>query len=123
MPRPTFTVYLNGVADGYGLKGLEALCPKTIEIIEPPYEDEEGGYIYPTLRDISILLYASVGQGVQWNLAHEISKRTGISYIKACRAITEIVREYAKMTPEEGMDAMQAKPTPPQRYIRSMYKK
>jgi len=123
MPRPTYTVYLDRITDGYGMKGLETLCPKTIEIIEPPYDDEEGRAIFPSLRDISILLYASCGQGVEWNLAYEISKRTGLPYGKACRAIEDIVREYAQMTPEEGMNAMWSKPTPPRRFIRSMYKK
>lgn len=123
MPRPTYTIYLNGITDGHGMKGLETLCPKTIEIIESPYDDEEGRAIFPSLRDISILLYASCGQGVEWNLAYEISKRTHLSYGEACKVITEIVREYAKMTPEEGMDAMCSKPTPPRRYIRNLYKK
>lgn len=59
-------------------------------------------FSHPTLRDVSILLNAMVGQGVIWNLAEELSSKLNTSHEQTLRALLDILDEYSKLSEEEA---------------------
>ena len=70
------------------------------------YEDYDNlleGYYCPTLKDLAIFLYQMCGQGVQWRLSRELSKRTGFDLVKINNALRDIVYEYAEMSDEKAI--------------------
>lgn len=70
------------------------------EIVISDYPDDG----YPTLRDISIILYAMSGQGVSWQLSEELSKRLNVDPSEISDALLEIIKEYSMITEEEGFE-------------------
>lgn len=92
--EPKKDIYLN-------LGGCDWLeRPPLITVHDMSNHELEDGF--PTLRDIAIILDRCVGQGAMWNLAREISRRTHFPLRKINQAVNDVVREYAKMTAEEG---------------------
>jgi hypothetical protein len=67
------------------------------------FNDLLGNYYCPTLKDLATFLYRMCGQGVQWKLSREISKRTGFNLIKINDTLEDIVCEYANMSDEEAI--------------------
>lgn len=65
------------------------------------HELEDG---YPTLRDVAIIFYMCVGSGARWNLARELSNRTGFDIHIINETLEEILQEYAKLSEEEGYE-------------------
>ena len=59
----------------------------------------------PTLRDIATIINIAVGQGVEWNLAHEIAIGFNLDYDTVVTFISNLFNKYAKMTEEEGYKA------------------
>jgi hypothetical protein len=57
---------------------------------------------FPTLRDVAIIIYECTGQGTQWNLARELSQRTGFNIEILNDALGDILKEYYNMTEEDG---------------------
>ena len=94
--EPKKDVYLN-------LGGVDWLNrPPLITIHDMTNHELEDGL--PTLRDIAIILDRCVGQGAMWNLAREISRRSHLPLRMINQALGDTVREYAKMTVEEGFE-------------------
>ena len=76
----------------------------SIKLIDDSKIYDEGS-APPTLRDIAVLMYASVGQGVEWALAHEIAIKFNLNYDDVATFISSLFGKYAKMTEEEGYKA------------------
>jgi len=95
----------------------EQVKPRTIEIIDTQalpcwgedYESDEFVYHSPTLKDAATILYQYMGQGVQWQLARELSERTGFDLITINRELESIIQEYAEMSDEEAMSRWNSK--------------
>jgi hypothetical protein len=75
--------------------------PKIIIHNMSNHELEDG---HPTFRDVAIVMYECTGQGTQWNLARELSQRTGFDIKVLNEAIGDILKEYWSMTEEEGYE-------------------
>ena len=77
---------------------------EVVEFVNAFSEDTE--YDPPTLKDISTIMYAMVGQGVTWQLAHELSKRSNSDICKnpyeLSELLMEIFEEYYNMPDEEA---------------------
>lgn len=76
-----------------------------IEIVDAFYRDEHDDYP-PTLKDISIIMHAMVGNGVTWQLAYELSKRVTPEISKnpyeLSEILSEIFIEYFEMSEENA---------------------
>jgi hypothetical protein len=92
---------------------------KQIEIVDTNrlpcwYDDyvDKGKFVYysPTLKDIAIILEVLVGQGVQWQLSRELSKRTGFDLETIQTALENITREYFEMSDEEAIKKWEESP-------------
>jgi hypothetical protein len=59
---------------------------------------------HPTLRDISIIMYEMVGQGVKWQLAGELANRLGLNPYDITTAIGEIIKEYSQLSEQEALN-------------------
>jgi hypothetical protein len=75
---------------------------KPPEIIIHNMSNHELDDGFPTFRDVAIIMYACTGQGTQWNLARELSQRTGFDIEVLNDALEDTIREYWEMTEEEG---------------------
>lgn len=69
--------------------------------VEVAWEFEDDEYPYNTLRDLSIIMYSMMGQGVMWHLAYELSKKFSVTPLEFANAISEITKEYSKLSEEE----------------------
>lgn len=75
-----------------------------IEIVNVFDEDNEESFRYSTLRDVAIIMHSMVGEGVEWELANELSKRLGIhNPALVAHVISETFKEYYEMSEEEAM--------------------
>jgi len=75
-----------------------------VEIINPYDESNEESFRFPTLKDLSIILYAMMGQGVGWQLADELSQRLGLTDPRlVAETIFDICKEYVEISDEEAM--------------------
>ena len=94
--EPKKDVYLN-------LGGVDWLNrPPLITIHDMSNHELEDGF--GTLRDIAIILDRCVGQGAMWNLSREISRRSHLPLRIINQALHDTIREYAKMTVEDGFN-------------------
>jgi hypothetical protein len=91
--------------------------PRNVEFIDTnmlpcwadDYDSDEFVYHSPTLKDVAIILYQYVGMGVQWQLARELSKRTGFDLKIINKELEKIVQEYAVMSDEDAIKLWNSK--------------
>lgn len=101
--------------DGINMKRIRLHClDQTIIEIQKQYlgdnsnikvdyfDDGSDNYYTPTLRDICIILYEMMGQGVTWQLADEIAKNFHLNPYELERFLADMCYEYSKMDEEKA---------------------
>lgn len=66
----------------------------TIQIVDPFDDEREEDFGYPTLEDLSIIMYRMVGNGVTTKLAEELALRLNLPYEEIESALHAIWRDY-----------------------------
>lgn len=84
-------------------RNVEFIDTQSLPCWGDDYNSDEFVYHSPTLKDVAIILYQYVGQGVQWQLARELSQRTGFDLRIIDKELSKIIREYAEISDEEAM--------------------
>ena len=79
-----------------------------VEIIDGM--NDEDRFSPSTLKDISIIMYSMVGNGVTWQLADDLAKRLGGNPYEISETLNDIFREYYDLTDEEDYERWKSSP-------------
>jgi len=74
-----------------------------IKVVDPLDDEDEENTHYPsaTLKDLSLIMFYMVGQGLTWQLADELSKRLDISKELVSKTLFDIWKEYQGLDDSE----------------------
>ncbi len=81
---------------------------RVLDVALRPPEDE----LFPTLKDLAMIMYACVTDGVNYQLAHELSKKLGIGQYEIYEAIREIIDENRDVKHEIAYKRYEETPNP-----------
>jgi hypothetical protein len=82
-----------------------------VEIINAWDDDNEENGIPSTLKDVSMIFWSMVGQGVTWQLANELSDRLEINDPrKVSKILFDIFKEYSELSEDEACSRQENSP-------------
>lgn len=69
---------------------------------------DDDDYTPSTLRDICIIMWHMVGQGVGWQLAEEISNKFNLDPYKVHKFLHNLFKEYSKLSEDDAIKREEA---------------